>query len=294
MPYYECFNCCVTWKELQFCFLCNTNDVNYGAMPEPFEEILKTIAEVEEKVAGGEIARGLRLARAAAGFPDPEQELIQLLARWNAAERDMLESLISEDDFKVERARITKRFLQFLDEVRQRLEQDAASGIVGSTTEDGTFTLPDYDGKPQILILYAAADEEMWEELKKHLFVALRDDALQFVDIHKDLPITIENAEAYQEKMIDAARTVVALVTPNALSLPIFPLAEQALEAGKLIPVWVAEVSLEGTPFDTDIKGLPNNGNFVDQWPNRNSAWVDIARTLQTFFARIKMEEDGS
>ncbi len=115
-------------------------------MPEPFEELLKTIAEVEAKIANGEIAHGLRVARAAGGFPDPEQELIQLLARWNAAEREMLESLISEDDFKVERARITKRFLQFLGEIRQRLEQETTSGKSGTSMEDGTSPLPDYDG----------------------------------------------------------------------------------------------------------------------------------------------------
>lgn len=258
---------------------------------EPLEELLSTIAQVENKIATGEVGRALQMVRAASDFPDPERELIQLSARWNAAERDMLESLMSEDDFKVERARITKRLLQFLGETRHKLEQEKADGLGQKVADDGTLILPDYDGKPQILILYAVTDEAIWEELQKHLYVAMRDDRLQFVNIHHDIPIGTRNREDYQKKMVDAARTVIALVTPNSLSLPIFPLAEQALVAGKLIPVWVTDVDLEGTPFDTSIKGLPNDGRFVDKWPDRNTAWVDVVKTLQAFFTRIKKEE---
>ena len=66
--------------------------------------------------------------------------------------------------------------------------------------------------------------------------------------------------------------------------------AEQALVAGKLIPIRVEEIEVKDTPFRKDIKGLPADGQFVNQWPNANSAWVDVAKNLRTFFEKLKTE----
>ena len=262
-------------------------------MAEALAQLLIILQQVEDKIAAGEVDRALQLLRETPGFPDPEKEIIQLLARWNAAERDMLESLMAEDDFKVERAQITKRFIQVVDEARQKVQGELDSLKNGSAPvgEGAMPALPHYDGRPQILLLYALEDRNVLEELQRHLFLALRDEELQFVDIHVDVPMLVTTKLDYQKQMLGAARTVLVLVTPNAFSLPVFDLAAEALEMGKLIPIRVEEVDLTGTPFHHDIKGLPNDGRFVSEWPNRNSAWVDIARSLHLFFNRLKEEQ---
>ncbi|MEL7424377.1 MAG: hypothetical protein AAFN81_15365 [Bacteroidota bacterium] len=259
-------------------------------MQEHLKQVLEVISQAEHHVAEGEVERALRLARATEDFPDPDALLLQLLSRWNTVERKMLESLISDDDFRVERAQVTKRLTQFLLETKDAVETELLGAAVAPVENDGDLALPDYDGKPQVLLLYAKDDEALLKELQKHLFLAMRDEALQFVDVHQAVPVVVKEPERYQERLIDAARTVLTLVTPNTMSLPIFPLAERALEAGKLIPIRVEEVGLEGSPFRREIAGLPKDGDFIGNRLNPNGAWVEVAQELQSFFKKIKEE----
>lgn len=255
-------------------------------MPEPLDSLLQNISQIEQKIAEGELSRALEFARSSAGLPDPDQVLLQLLSSWNTAERNVLENLLSEDDYKVERAKITKRLLLFLEELKAKLK---AEGPLLSG-EDSLPSPPDYDGKPQILILYAPADELHWTDLSKHLFMLLRDKAIQFVDAQKDIPLAVVNRLAYQQKLVDQARVVLVIVSPNAMTPEVFELANQALTKAKLIPIRVETVNTEGTPFNEDIKGLPHHGGVVSAWPNRNSAWLSIAQALQALTNQIKEE----
>lgn len=258
-------------------------------MKETLEQALEHIADLEHKIANGDVKKALKLARSKALLPDQEQIGLQLLARWSMAERQMLEALISEEDLRIERSKVTKQFLTFLKTVKAQLTKATKDGNELSIV-DGIITVPDYEGKPQILVLYATEDKAIWEQLKKHLFLSLRDDTLQFVDVHQAVPFTVKDKAAYQEKLVDAARIVLTLVTPNVLTLPIYSFAEQALVGGKLIPIRVKEIEIKDTPFRRDIKGLPNDGRFVEQWPNPDSAWVDVTKTLRAFFEKIKAE----
>lgn len=256
-------------------------------MPEPVEQLLQIITQAEEQVAAGELKRALQLFRSKPDFPDPEQLVLQLLARWNTAEREVLENLMSEDDFRVERAQITKRLLSFLQETRLQITTESTSAGNSDAKE---VVPPDYDGKPQVLILYAEEDQSIQEELKKHLFVAMRDTALQFIDIHEAVPLLAPDRLSYQRQLVENARVVLALVSPNILTPAVFELAETASASGKLIPIRVEEVSIERTPFRAEIKGLPHDGRFVSAWPDRNTAWVGIAQALQALFDQIKEE----
>ena len=261
-------------------------------MSERLDRIIQVLTQAEQLVLEGEVERALRLARSAEEVPDQNDILLQLLARWNSAERDMLENLLSDDDFKVERAQVTKRFVQFLQETRTEVEQELAGRALPTNSQNGAeeWSLPTYDGRPQILLLYAQEDQALVEEMRKHLFLVMRDEALQFVDVHSAVPALVKDRLTYQERMVAAARTVIALVTPNSMSVPVFPLAEQAAKASKLIPIRVEEVGLNGTPFRQEIKGLPHDGRFISDWPNRNGAWVEVAQALQTYLTKLKEE----
>ena len=261
-------------------------------MPSPADHLLSIIRQAEEKITAGEVARALRLIHDTVDFPDPSQELPQLLSRWNAAERDMLANLMAEDDFRVERAKVTKALVHFLQAAGNVLEKRLIAGDQADMVEDGAFNLPDFGDKIPVLVLYAAADESVWQELQKHLFVALRDPAFHFVDLYESAPNDAKHALVFQQQLLAAAHTVIALVTPNIMTANLFDLAENALAAGKLVPIRVDEVGVQNTPFDSGIKGLPGNGQFISAWPQRNSAWVDVAQNLQAFLEKLKQERN--
>ncbi len=259
-------------------------------MKDTLEQRLQHIVQVEKKIIAGSLKKALSFAQVSNLLPDPKEELLQMLARLSTAERQQMEALISEEALRIERATITKQLLTFLKDLKTRIGKELEEGWPQGEEEDQAPLLPDYDGKPQILILYATEDQASWEQLKKHLFLSLRDEALQFVDIHSAVPLAAADTVKYQGQLVDAARVVLSLVTPNMLTFPLYQLAEQALVAGKLIPLRVEEIEVDDTPFRMDIKGLPADGKFVNQWPNDNGAWVDVAKNLRAFFEKLKTE----
>jgi len=259
-------------------------------MKDTLEQRLQHIVQVEKKIIAGSLKKALSFAQVSNLLPDPDGELVQMLARLNTAEREQMEAIISQEELRIERATITRQLLTFLKDLKTRIGKELEDGWPLEETEDQNYSLPDYDGKPQILVLYATEDQARWEQLKKHLFLSLQDEALQFVDIHSAVPLAAADTVKYQGQMVDAARVVLSLVSPNLLTFPLYQLAEQALVAGKLIPIRVEEIEVKDTPFRKDIKGLPADGQFVNQWPNANSAWVDVAKNLRTFFEKLKTE----
>lgn len=259
-------------------------------MKDTLEQRLKHIVQVEKKIIAGSLKKALNFAQVSNLLPDPEEELVQMLARLNTAERQQMEALISQEEMRIERATITKQLLVFLKNLKTRIGKELEEGSFEDNAKDTEAVLPDYGGKPQILLLYAKEDEAIWEQLKKHLFLSLRDEALQFVDIHQAVPLAVSDTVKYQGQLVDAARVVLSLVSPNMLTFPLYQLAEQAFVAGKLIPIRVEEIEVKDTPFRKDIKGLPADGQFVNQWPDRNSAWVDVAKNLRPFFEKLKTE----
>lgn len=259
-------------------------------MKDTLEQRLRHIVQVEKKIISGSLKKALNFAQVSNLLPDPEEELVQMLSRLNAAEREQMEALISQEELRMERARITKQLLTFLKDLKTRTGKALEEGLPVGEPDSEELALPDYGGKPQILILYATEDQAHWAQLKKHLFLSMRDDALQFVDIHSAVPLAAADTVKYQGLLVDAARVVLALVSPNLLTFPLYQFAEQALVAGKLIPIRVEEIEVKDTPFRKDIKGLPADGQFVNQWPNANSAWVDVAKNLRAFFEKLKTE----
>lgn len=259
-------------------------------MKDTLEQRLQHIVQVEKKIIAGDLKKALDFAQTSNLLPDPDQHLMQMLSRLNTAVRQQMEALMSEEDLRIERSTITKQLLTFLKDLKARIGEELADTAASPGEGKGSL-LPDYDGKPQILVLYAVEDQASWDQLRKHLFLSLRDKALQFIDIHQDIPLAATDTAKYQEQLVDAAKVVLSLVSPNMLTFPLFLLAEQALAAGKLIPIRVEEIEVDGTPFSNDIKGLPANGKFVNQWDNANSAWVDIAKNLRAFFEKLKAEE---
>ncbi len=141
------------------------------------------------------------------------------------------------------------------------------------------------DDRFKVLLVYAMEDQSAREDLDKHLFLLRRDQRLQFLDMHQDVPPGTADEYAAQEALIESADIVVCLISHNILSYPAYPLAEKAAGAKKLIPLRLHEIDLAGTVFEP-IKGLPSDNRFLSEWTNPNSAFVDIAKNLRTFLLK--------
>jgi len=260
-------------------------------MLDKLEAWLALITQLETDISNGKTGRALRTARKHNDFPDEEDAILNLSARWNANERKRLEGLLTEADFQVENNVITKAFIRLLGEKTLEFETALATAKQqGEPVAPGEVTLPDYEGKVVIVINYAQEDQTLWQELKKHFFLFYRDQDLQFVDVHNDVPLGISDTFNYQEKLVAAADRVLSLVTPNIMAYPAFMLAEQALAQSKLIPIRLEQVEIEDSPFHLDIRGLPGDSRFVSEWPNKNAALADIAKHLRPVFKKLKAD----
>ncbi|MEM1214868.1 MAG: hypothetical protein AAGJ82_04245, partial [Bacteroidota bacterium] len=213
------------------------------------------------------------------------KELKQLFVRLKTAERDHLRGHLNYDDFGVARNRITTALLKFMQQLRNQLAvQNPSDGGPTPTAPP----LPNFGDRLPILLLYSKEDTTALTELKKHLFLLMRDEQLYFMDVQQDVPLAATDTLTYQSRLVEAAQSVLFLITPNVLTPDLFALAEAAVQSAKIIPINIEEVNLQGTPLGGAIRGLPSDGKFVSQWPNRNRAWVDVAQQLSAHFERLK------
>ena len=194
--------------------------------------------------------------------------------------KDALEGIITREDMEVKYAKITKALLNFIDVLRAKIKK-SADGFDEVVMTDP----PIFEGKKQILLLYAMDDKLWLEKINKHLFLLKRQSNLHFVDLHADVPLSVSDVDFYQEKLIDVAYKVLCLVTPNCFSPSLYPLIEKASLDGKLIPIKIATIDIENTVF-AKIQGLPSNQKFITEWPDENSGFVDIATALRQFFGK--------
>lgn len=261
-------------------------------MLEKLEAWLALITEVQAKMGDGQIKKAIRKAREQEDFPDEDDVLVNISARWNTNERKRLEGLITEADFKVENNIVTKLFLTFLAEKRIEIQEAISSAATpGEHTEPPHgINLPSFEGKVVIVINYAQEDQAFWNDLKKHFFMFFRDKELQFVDIHEDVPLGVTDTFKYQEQLISIADRVLSLVSPNLMAYPTFLFAEQALAEAKLIPIRIEKVELEDTPFNLSIRGLPADNRFVSEWADKNGALADIAKHLRPVIKKLKAD----
>lgn len=257
-------------------------------MSEAVEEIKLVLEKATSLVEEGRVEKAIRMARNGLEGYDTDDEMISMLASWNQAERDGIQKLITLDEMAVTKARVTKQFLGFLRTVEERLRTNEEKTLGGDEIIVDPVP-PVFANKKQVLVLYSSEDKPVWQDLQKHFFLLFRMADFHFVDMHRDLPDDLQNPFEYQQAWVEIAEKVVCLITTNILAYPTYPLAELAAEQGKLIPVKVEVADLSGTIFEP-LGSLPSDNRFISEWPNANSAMVDIASKLRTFLQKIIAE----
>lgn len=156
---------------------------------------------------------------------------------------------------------------------------------IDSKSESMLFTQP-----IEIFYSYYHEEEKMREKLEMHLSTLKREGVI--TNWHNRKILAGSNRKSEIDEHLNTARLILLLICPGFLDSDYCYNVEvnkamQRHEAGKacVIPVLIRSVDWSGTPF-SGLEPLPTGGKPVDQWANRNKAFLNIAQGI-----RKKVEE---
>ncbi|MBU6342024.1 MAG: trypsin-like peptidase domain-containing protein [Bacteroidetes bacterium] len=138
---------------------------------------------------------------------------------------------------------------------------------------------PKVSAVPKFVVLYDIADDAQCKLLNKHLNFLKITKKIRVYNVQEAAPGTDPLNEAKRE--MSDADYLVLLISANLLASDWFATAFEALEAGKrLIPIKIAPVDISGLGFDK-LKSLPSGNRNVEDFPNPDAAYTDIAGELK-------------
>lgn len=143
---------------------------------------------------------------------------------------------------------------------------------------------------------YAPEDAELRDELDRHLAAMKRNNLI--VGWHnRDIQAGTEWEQEVNEHL-DAAQIILLLISSDFIASDYcysieMRCAMERHERGeaRVVPIILRPVDTEGTPF-SKLEMLPTDRKPVTDWPNRDSAFVNIAqgirRVVENFQAKTK------
>ncbi|NEP00460.1 MAG: toll/interleukin-1 receptor domain-containing protein [Symploca sp. SIO2E9] len=141
------------------------------------------------------------------------------------------------------------------------------------------------DKSIELFFSYAHEDEELRDELAKHLAILQRQ---KVISTWYDRDISAgDEWKPEIEKRLNSADVILLLISANFLASDFcwgveLKRAMERHEAGeaRVIPIIVREVDWKGAPFGK-LQALPKNAEPVTNWANRDQAFADIARGIR-------------
>lgn len=134
---------------------------------------------------------------------------------------------------------------------------------------------------------YAPEDESLYRELDKHLHPLHRNVAFW----HAGMAIAGSDLPRQTAKYLDEATLIILLISHNYLSSDslfngeLKRAMERHTSAGaRVIPVIVRHCDWTSEPFGA-LTPLPDGGNPVSAWPDRDEAWTDVAKGIRRALA---------
>jgi predicted helicase len=149
----------------------------------------------------------------------------------------------------------------------------------------------------EIFYSYAPEDEQLLDKLNQHLALMKRDGIITEWYDRKITPGSLKPQEV--SKHLQSAHIILLLVSPAFIASDYCDSIEvtQALkreEAGeaRVIPVILRPCDWESAPFGK-LQALPKKAKPVTIWPNRDSAFTDIAKGIRKAIGDLngKMQE---
>ena len=144
----------------------------------------------------------------------------------------------------------------------------------------------------RLFISYAAKDDDLVAQLKKHLSLLKRQS---LIEAWTDRPLLADqDFQGVIDERLEIADIVVLLVTPSfmASSYCYEGEMERALELNRqgeirVIPVLSRPCDLTGAPF-SNLRGLPSNGLPVSKWSDADEAWMNVVQGLRQVVETLK------
>ena len=141
----------------------------------------------------------------------------------------------------------------------------------------------------KLFFSYSHKDEDLRDELETHLATIRREGLIEALhDRRIPAGTHLDNAiDAYLEE----ADVILCLVSPDFINSDYCysremtrALERDAAGEAKVIPVIVRHCDWPNTPL-AKLRGTPRDNRPIKSWPDRDEAWLDVARDVRTAHA---------
>jgi hypothetical protein len=154
------------------------------------------------------------------------------------------------------------------------------------------------DNKVRLVFGFAEADALLFHEFERHLAALRNSGVIHVWHVGEVMPgedrrseITRHFAEAHLVVLILSADFV---SSPECYELLLSLAAEKTKSPrSRLVLLLVRPVDLSGTPL-AGLKMLPENGQPISQWTDRDEAWMEIAKCLRQMISEMSSEAEGA
>jgi hypothetical protein len=173
-------------------------------------------------------------------------------------------------------------------------EPQAGSGAVAEQLTPAE----DEEGKVEIFYAYAREDEDLRDELEKHLRMLEREGVItnwhdRRIDPGKEWKGEIDTH-------LNTARVILLLISSDFVDSDYcwdveVKRAIERHEAGeaRVIPVILRPVDWESAPFGK-LQALPTDAKPVTSWANQDEAFLDVARGIRAQVMELRAEDNDS
>jgi hypothetical protein len=183
-----------------------------------------------------------------------------------------------------------------LTELRHDYESDGIPNTNGEQRGEESLMKPEHRAALDLFYSYAHTDEELRNELEKHLSLLKRQGLIR--DWHDRKISAGQDLDCEIDSHIETADIILMLISSDFQASDYCYAKEmtRALErhmAGlaRVIPVILRPVDWHPSPFGK-LLGLPTDGKAVTSWLNRDEAFVDVARGIRRAVEELIEQRD--
>lgn len=154
------------------------------------------------------------------------------------------------------------------------------------------------DNKVRLVVGFVEADALLFHEFERHLAAIKSSGVILVWHVWEVMPGEDRHSEITRH--FAEADLVMLILSADFVSSPecyelLLSLATEKTKSPKsrLVPLLVRPVDLSGTPLD-GLKLLPENGQPISQWTDRDEAWMEIAKCLREMISEMRPEAEGA
>lgn len=196
-------------------------------------------------------------------------------------------------EIEVNMAELTGASLDYLGTTEQAEPQVESAAVAEQLTP-----AEDEGGKVEIFYAYAREDEDLRDELEKHLRMLEREGVI--TNWHDRKIGAGEEWEGQIDTHLNTARVILLLVSPDFIDSDYcwdveVKRAMERHKAGKarVIPIILRSVDWESAPFGK-LQALPTDAKPVTIWANQDEAFLDVARGIRAAVTELRAKDNDS